>query len=451
MAKKTKMKGKASFSDLNNFLNTIAPDGEIIDDNPIAKIDEWISTGSYILNAALSGSIFGGMPNRRSLGLAGLEGSGKTFLALSIVRNAINHHGYSCIYMDSEGSIDQAFVQKLGVDTSKVRLQPVNTIEEVNHIVAQLIDQFQKNKEAGLESPKVILVLDSLGNLTSAKEATDSVDGNNKRDMTKQQAIRKLFRVNGMKLAKHAIPFVVTAHLYDKIGSFFPGHEVSGGGGLKYNVSVMFQLSKKKLEDKESEEMMKKKGINAPKMGVTIKVTPIKQRFAKPIITEMHIPFYKAPNPFVGLETYMNWKSCGIMRGKALLEKDYLKLTDVEKAKCQTFATEIERKLKPSEVLSPADKKKVIEKDGDRFLPEVIAMYALPKDTARTLVCEHLGGELPLGELFTEKVFTQDVLHKLDDNIIKPTFQLPSIESLEDLAELTATVEIGEDIEKEDE
>ena len=98
MAKKKPITGASSFTELNDFLNTIAPDGEIIDDNPMAKIDEWISTGSYILNAALSGSVFGGMPNRRSLGLAGEEGSGKTYVALSICRNAINEQGYQVIY-----------------------------------------------------------------------------------------------------------------------------------------------------------------------------------------------------------------------------------------------------------------------------------------------------------------------------------------------------------------
>ena len=63
-----------TFSKLNDLLNTIAPDGEMIDINPIAKIDEWIPTGWYILNAALSGSLFGGLPNRRSICLAGSEG-----------------------------------------------------------------------------------------------------------------------------------------------------------------------------------------------------------------------------------------------------------------------------------------------------------------------------------------------------------------------------------------
>lgn len=454
MAKKKAITGNASFSDLNNFLNTISPDGEIIDDNPIAKIDEWISSGSYILNAALSGSVFGGLPNRRSLGLAGEEGSGKTFIALSIVRNAINHHDYHCIYMDSEGAIDETFVKKLGVDTSKVRLEPVNTIEGVNHLIAQLIEQFDKSIENGLKPPKVILVLDSLGNLTSEKEATDSIENNNKRDMTKQQAIRKLFRVNGVKLAKHGIPFIINAHVYDTIGSYFPGKTVSGGGGLKYNVSVMFQLAKKKLEDKESEEIAIKKGIEKPKIGITIKVTPIKQRFAKPIVVELHIPFYKAPNPFVGLEKFMTWDSCGVIRGKLLMEKEYLKLTPVEQKKCNLFLYNVDRKLteKAYALLNATEKKAVFFDDENKtkYIKEEVNMYAYPKDTARTLVCRHLGAEIPLSELFTTKVFTKEVLEELDEKAIKPTFQLPSIESLEDLAELTAEIQIGDESEDEE-
>jgi len=420
MAKKKPITGASSFSQLNDFLNTIAPDGEIIDDNPMAKIDEWISTGSYILNAALSGSIRGGMPNRRSLGLAGEEGSGKTYVALSICRNAINNQGYQIIYLDSEGSIDKDFVARLGVDTSKVRLQAVNTIEQVNFIAAQIVDQFEKNIENGISNPKVMIVLDSLGNLSSEKEATDTREGNQKRDMTKQQEVRKLFRVNGMKFAKLGIPFIVNAHVYAKIGSYVPGNEVSGGGGLKYNVSIMFMLTKKRLEDKEAEEKNKSNNVDSVRVGVTIKVTPIKQRFAKPIFVELHIPFYKQPNPFVGLEKFVSWESCGVMRGKCLTPKEYEKLSEVDQKKCRSF-------LIPIKGLKDGD-------DGTR--------YAQPKETARSLVCRHIGGELPLNELFTSKVFTEEVLDELDENIIKPTFMLPSIESLEDLAEIEKELEM---------
>ena len=235
MAKKkaTSSNEPGSFSKLNDLLNKIAPDGEILDINPIAKIDEWISTGSYILNAALSGSIFGGLPNRRSLVLAGEEGTGKTFIAMSIVRNA-QKMGYTPIYFDSEGSIDIDFVKKLGVDTSNIRLQPVNTVEEFSHIAAQITKNFDDLKAKGENPPKVMVVLDSLGNLTSEKEKEDTTKGDNKRDMTKQQAIRKLFRVNGLQFAKHGIPFIINNHVYACI---FGDAKVKMGDGSFKNIN----------------------------------------------------------------------------------------------------------------------------------------------------------------------------------------------------------------------
>lgn len=75
MAKqKQKDKTPVSFSELNDALSVYSPDGAILEDSVYARIDEFIPTGPYILNAALSGSLFGGMPNRRSLTFAGEEG-----------------------------------------------------------------------------------------------------------------------------------------------------------------------------------------------------------------------------------------------------------------------------------------------------------------------------------------------------------------------------------------
>jgi len=355
-------------------------------------------------------------PNHRYWSGNGLSShnSGKTYIALSIFRNA-QAMDYDIIYFDSEGAIDKDFVSRLGVDTSRFRLQPVNTIEEVNHISSKIIESVEEIIKSGGKPPKIAIGLDSLGNLSSLKELTDSVEANDKRDMTKQQAIRKLFRVNGMKFAKYGIPFVVNAHVYEKIGSYIPGKEVSGGGGLKYNVSIMFMLTKKKLDDKEAEQVAKDKNVEAVRVGVTITVTPIKQRFARPIKVELHIPFYKKPNPYVGLEKFASWDSCGIMRGKAFTEKQFDKLTDAEKKVCKEF-------------------------EG----PNGEKMYALPKDTARTLVCRHLKGETPLTDLFTSKVFTDEVLKELDEKVIKNVFMLPSIDSLEDLAELEQEMNLGE-------
>jgi len=434
MAKAKKITGQASFSALNDMLNKIAPDGEMIEVNPIAKIDEWISTGSYILNACLSGSIFGGLPNRRSLVLAGEEGTGKTYIALSICRHGIKDNNYDVIYFDSEGSIDRDFVARLGVDTSHVRLQPVQTVEEFSHIAAQITTAFEAMLEKGERPPKTMVVLDSLGNLSSEKETEDTVEGTNKRDMTKQQAIRKLFRVNGLKFAKLGIPFIINNHTYDSMSMYSP-KEISGGGGVKYNASIILVLGKGKLDDADAEKKAKEQNVEAVKVGVTIYVTPFKQRFAKPIKVQLHIPFYKAPNPYVGLEKFVNWEVCGILRGKALTQKQYEKL-DPKKGENQKDCLPFDGfDLVP-------DEKGVIQK-----VPNGVK-WVLPWATAKYLVCKHLGGQVPLIELFTEKVFTQEILKELDEKVIKPTFQLPDINSLDDLEELSEIIDDEEETEE---
>lgn len=412
--KNTNKPEASSFLELNDALSKISPDGAIMDDCVYAKIDEWIPTGFYILNAAISGSLFGGMPNRRSLLFAGLEGTGKTFFGISILRNA-QSMGYFPIIYDSEGSMDENFAKRLGIDTKKIRLENVGTIEDFATKAAKLNEIVSKMRESGKTPPKVIVFLDSLSNLSSLKEVEDTVDGNNKRDMTKQQSIRRMFRVIGNEFAKNGIPFIISSHVYAAIGAYVPTNEISGGGGAKYNASIIFMLTKSKLTDKESEEYVKKADIETNRVGIVVTANPVKQRFARPIKIQVHIPFYKKPNPYVGLEKYVSWKNCGIIRGKLITEKEYDKMNDADKAKCHKF--EISK-----EGLKPND-------NGIR--------YAYEKDTARTLVCKHLESEIPLSELYTDKVFTLDILHQLDDNIIKKTFMLPSIESLEDLAEIS--------------
>jgi len=233
--------------------------------------------------------------------------------------------------------------------------------------------------------------------------------------MTKQQAIRKTFRVLGNDFAKYGIPFIVNNHVYAAIGSFVGGDVISGGGGGKYSPSIIFTLTKSQYgdtTDKVSEGQVKKLGLEKAKVGITITLWPYKQRFARPIPVKIYIPFYKKPNPFVGLERFITWESCGIVRGNVISEKEFNKLPAVDQKHCYKFENA----------------------DG-------VNVYARPKDTSRNLVCKHLGGEVPLAELYTDKVFTEEVLHQLDDNVIKKTFMLPSIESLEDLAEVSNLID----------
>lgn len=332
--------------------------------------------------------------------------SGKTFLALSICREA-QKKGYTPIYMDSEGSIDKAFVERLGIDTKNFIIMQVNTISEVSTFISNLLLKINKDQ-------KIILVLDSLGNLTSDKEKDDIINATGKRDMSKQQEIKALFRTNMVGLAKAHIPFIVNSHVYQTM-DLFAKNIVSGGSGIAFNSSITMMLSASKMDDKVSEDAMKKTGAEGTKVGVIVTAKPEKSRFCKPIKTKFYIPFYKSPNPYIGLEPYLTWENSGIVRGKLYNEKEYNKLKDSEKEQCKEF-----------------------EFNGEK-------MYALPKDTARGIVVKHLGSEISLVELFTPKVFTDELLHKLDDEVIKPIFQLPNVNEIDDLKEMESEIEFNND------
>ena len=174
--------------------------------------------------------------------LAGESGAGKSYLAASMAREA-QLKGYTAVVLDSEGAWDKDFAGRIGVDTSKLIIIPVNLISEVNTFIANLCDKLEADKS----EEKLFIILDSIGNLSSDKEKSDTMAGEDKRDMTKQQQLKALFRVNGLKMAKLGIPFLLVNHVYAKM-DFFGGVEVSGGSALRYNPSITMILTKAQLK-----------------------------------------------------------------------------------------------------------------------------------------------------------------------------------------------------------
>lgn len=211
MAKKSLNTGELpSVFDLVKSVDSTA---EIIAESAYSNIKEWIPTGSYILNAAMSGDLFKAIPSGRVITFQGDSGAGKSFLACSCCREA-QKMGYTPVYMDSEGAIDAKFVSRLGVDPSKLIIKQVSTISETSRFIANTLEALQKQEEEYGTHQKILFVLDSLGNLTSDKEMQDTKDGNNKRDMTKAQEIKALFRVNATALARMQTPMIVINHVY---------------------------------------------------------------------------------------------------------------------------------------------------------------------------------------------------------------------------------------------
>jgi len=216
-----------------------------------SEIDEtetYVDTGSYIFNALVSGSIFGGVSGNKITAIAGESSTGKTFFSLAVVKNFLDNHpdGY-CLYFDTEAAITKSLLESRGIDTSRLVVVNVVTVEEFRTKALKAVDLYMKKPEG--ERNPCVFVLDSLGMLSTSKEITDALNEKEVRDMTKSQLIKGAFRMLTLKLGQANVPLIVTNHTYDVIGAYVPTKEMGGGSGLKYAASTIIYLSKKKEKD----------------------------------------------------------------------------------------------------------------------------------------------------------------------------------------------------------
>ena len=211
-------------------------------------VSSFIQTGSYIFNALLSGSIYGGLPSNKILALAGESATGKTYFLCGIVKNFLDANpDAGVIYFESESAITKQMIVDRGIDAKRMVIVPVTTVQEFRTQAIRVIDTYLAQNEA--DRKPMFLCLDSLGMLSTTKEVEDTADGKETRDMTRAQVLKAAFRVLTLKLGKAKIPMVVTNHTYDVVGSMFPTKEMGGGSGLKYAASSIIYLSKKKEKD----------------------------------------------------------------------------------------------------------------------------------------------------------------------------------------------------------
>ena len=239
---------KQIVKDVNNDYASLASDGIAGGD-----VTSFIDTGSYSFNALLSGSIYGGLPANRITAIAGEAATGKTFFALGICKNFLDTSpNAGIIYFESENAISKSLIESRGVDSKRVVVYPVATVQEFRTQAIQIIDKYLAQPE-DVRQP-IMFVLDSLGMLSTTKEMEDTAAGKETRDMTRSQIVKSAFRVLTLKLGKANIPMIMTNHTYDVIGSMFPQKEMGGGSGLKYAASSIVYLGKRK--EKEGSEVI---------------------------------------------------------------------------------------------------------------------------------------------------------------------------------------------------
>jgi recombination protein RecA len=247
-------------------------------DDP-STIKEWISTGSTLLDLAISNRKGGGLPCGRMVELNGLEGTGKSLIAAHIIANAQKKDGVA-VMIDTETSAAPEFWEAVGVDLSNLIYIPATTVEDVFEKLEFMIGHVRKINPDRL----VTFVVDSVAGASTEKEmeASHGVDGyNTGKSITISKAMRKMTNLIG----KQKILVVFTNQLRMNLQATMPGQDkyiTSGGKALAYHCSVRVRLkSIKKLRtaDKDVVGIECKAIVEKNRMGPPMRVAAFKIMF----------------------------------------------------------------------------------------------------------------------------------------------------------------------------
>jgi len=289
----------SGLKDIFKSVDDLNPDAAVLDAATLSTAEDWIDTGSYALNAIISGSMYKGIPSGRITGFAGPSMAGKTLIMNKIMANA-QKKGYIPVIWDSEVAVDKKSAAGAGMDTARVKYYPVETIEDCRNQMCAFLDNVIKADNPDL---KFIVAIDSLGNLASAKEIKDTAAGKEASDVGQRaKAIKSMMRTLTYKAAKAKVPILFSNHIYEGM-EMFPTlvKTQSGGKGPIYLASVLVQLStrnEKSSENPNEESVAIAHNIS----GVTLGALTVKNRFVPSYLkTELYLNFKTGLDKHAGL------------------------------------------------------------------------------------------------------------------------------------------------------
>ena len=197
---------------------------------------DMIQTEVPMINVALSGSLDGGLTPGLTM-FAGPSKHFKTAFALLMASAYLKKYDDAVVlFYDSEFGTPQKYFETFGIDTSRVLHTPITDVEELKHDIMNQLQNIAKGE-------RVIIVLDSIGNLASKKEIEDSLEGKSVADMTRAKQMKSLFRMVTPHLTIKDIPMIVVNHTYKEIG-MFPKDIVGGGTGSYYSADTIWILGR---------------------------------------------------------------------------------------------------------------------------------------------------------------------------------------------------------------
>ncbi len=282
-------------------IDKVNPFATYLEDSTLSRVGGWIDTGSYVLNAIVSGSIHGGIPKGRVTMLGGESMTGKTLFVLKILANA-QKEGLIPVIFDTENAVDPEGAERIGLDISKVKYVPCVTIEQTRNALYKFLTSV---KEKGLEG-KFIVAIDSLGNLQSELEHSRMGKESTSSDMgSKARAMKSLMQTCTNLGATTQTTILCTNHVYDDPAAMFPSIEkhMPGGKSIVYLPSVTVQLARKPMKSDGGKTMDAETAVGQKNYaGILIRALTRKNRFIKQYLQgEMFLSFHTGLDRYYGL------------------------------------------------------------------------------------------------------------------------------------------------------
>jgi RecA/RadA recombinase len=231
---------------LEKLKATGAISSEVISQSNFFKPKNIVQTKIPIINAAFSGSLDGGLVSGLTV-IAGPSKFFKTNLGLVAVSAYMEKYPDAiCLFYDSEFGVTPEYLRAHGIDGDRVIHLPILHIEQLKFDIVKKLEEIKK-------TDKVIIFIDSLGNLASKKEVEDAEEGKSVADMTRAKSIKSLFRIITPHLTMKDIPAIVINHVYEETG-LYAKTIVSGGTGVMYSANQVFVIGRS--QEKEGTEVV---------------------------------------------------------------------------------------------------------------------------------------------------------------------------------------------------
>jgi len=226
--------------------NSSIKDSAILASSKFFTGKDMIPTSVPIINVALSGKLDGGLTPGLTM-WAGPSKHFKTAFSLLMAKSYLDKYpDAALLFYDSEFGTPQSYFDSFGIDTSRVLHTPLTDIEQLKFDIMQQLTNLERDD-------KLIIVIDSIGNLASKKEVDDALDGKSVADMSRAKQVKSLFRMVTPHLSLKNIPMIVVNHTYMEIG-MFPKAIVGGGTGSYYSADNIFILGRQ--QEKEGTEVI---------------------------------------------------------------------------------------------------------------------------------------------------------------------------------------------------